>query len=341
MALVDAIRDLLPVPLSPLGEAAVNAYAALPGVNEWMPPADFQQIQAQRLVQMGWPLAVLGANESLKRILRKSKNGKVDASDWSVIHAGALLTHLGARVEFLKESESRSADIRAWWGSDPVDAEVKTAMVKERQTELRQIMETLTQVIGTRSTSWHPLIHLGEVPVADVQSEIIEYVLKLNAGERAGSPGVWDLYAVPIDQEQVIVHPESLRALRPAWWGDDGPSLSSTALSFSAKPEDVRRILIVGKLQVVSYLNQVREKAERPQGDPDHSFLVMLDQGSGEAMPMRHQRWQSELTSWLPLWPRVSGVLCFDQRPYAFGKFCWKLSFHPNPHAARPLPTPL
>jgi hypothetical protein len=99
MALVDAIRDLLPVSLSPFGEAAVNAYAAVPGVDEWMPPAGFQPIQAQRLVQMGWPLAILGANEGLKRILRKSKNGKIDASDWSVIHTGALLTHLGARVE--------------------------------------------------------------------------------------------------------------------------------------------------------------------------------------------------------------------------------------------------
>jgi hypothetical protein len=59
-----------------------------------------------------------------------------------------LLTHLGARVEFLKEGQSRTPDIRAWWGTDPVDTEVRTAMVKERQTELRHIMETLRRVIG-------------------------------------------------------------------------------------------------------------------------------------------------------------------------------------------------
>src|SRR6516165_1945021 len=106
MALVDTIRNVLPVSFSLFGEAAVTAYAALPGVDGWMPPAGFQPIQPQRLVQMGWPLAVLGANEGLKRILRKWKNGKIDASDWSVIHTGALLTHLGARVEFLKEGQS-------------------------------------------------------------------------------------------------------------------------------------------------------------------------------------------------------------------------------------------
>ncbi|WP_315783058.1 hypothetical protein [Bradyrhizobium sp. SZCCHNPS1003] len=319
----------------------MNAYAALPGIERWMPPAGFQPIEALRLVQMGWPLAILGENDGLKRILRKSNSGKIDASDWSVIHAGALLKKLGAHVEFPKEGEARTPDIRAYWSGVPVDAEVKTAMVKERQTELRHIMETLTQVIGTRSAPWHPLIHLGEVPFADVQSEVIDSVLQLNAGNRAGVPRAWDVYAVPIDQEEALVDPERLRTLRPAWWEDDGPGLVSTGLSFSANPRDVRRILIAGKLQFVSYLNQVRDKAERPQGNPNHSFLVVLDQGSGEAMPMRHHRWQSELAPWLSLWPPVSGVLCFDQRPYAFGRFCWKLSFHPNPHADRPLPAAL
>ncbi|MFZ1109315.1 MAG: hypothetical protein WAN43_13350 [Rhodomicrobium sp.] len=318
----------------------MNAYAALPGVDGWMPPADFQPLDAQRILQMGWPLAILGASKGLKRILRKSKNGKIAADDWSVIHAGAMLTQLGARVEFLKEGKSPTADIRAWWGSAPLDAEVRTASVKGQQTELRNIMETLRQVIGTRSTSWHPLIHLGEVPVAEVQSDIIDCVLKLSAGDRAGTPGVWDVYAVPIDQEQIFIDPERRQALYPSWWQDDGPSLSSTELSFSAKPEDVRRISIIGKLQFVSYLNQVEAKAGRPQGDPKHPFLVVLDQGYGEAMPMRHHRWQSELASWLPIWPRVSGILCFDARPY-ISKFCWKLSFHPNPYASVPLPTPL
>src|SRR5712671_1874855 len=160
MALVDTMRDLLPVPLSPFGEAAVNAYAALSGVSDWTPPAGFQPSDAQRIVQLGWPFAVLGANASLDRIVRKASGGKFDAPDWSVIHAGALLTQLGARVEFPKEEKDRrTPDIRAWWDDVPVDAEVKTATVKVRQTELARIMDTLRSVIGTGSTFWHPLIH--------------------------------------------------------------------------------------------------------------------------------------------------------------------------------------
>jgi hypothetical protein len=178
--LVDVVRALLPVPLSPFGESAVNVYATLPGVEEWTPPAGFQPIDAQRIVQLGWPFAVLGPNASLERIIRKAVNGKFEVSDWSVVHAGALLTKLGARVEFPKEEDFRTPDIRAWWGGDPVDAEVKTAMVKDRQTELRRILDTLRQVIGTRSTPWHPLIHLGELPIAEVQSQIVDAILPLH-----------------------------------------------------------------------------------------------------------------------------------------------------------------
>lgn len=43
----------------------------------------------------------------------------------------------------------------------------------------------------------------------------------------------------------------------------------------------------------------------------------------------------------LPLWPHVSGIVCFYQLPYAFSKFCWNLSFHPNLDASMALPAPL
>jgi hypothetical protein len=342
MALVAAIREFLPVPLSSFGEAAVNAYAALPGKGDWMPGDGFQPYGAHRIVELGWPFATLGANATLGNIFRKAVDGKFKPDDWSVIHAGALLTKLGARVEFLKEADEKTADIRAWWGGAPVDAEVKTAMVKDRQTELQGIMDTLRQVVGTRSTPWHPLIHLGEIPIAEVQSEIIDAVVALEAGNRMGSPNRWDVYAVRLDQEQAVVDPAGLEQLRPIWWKDDGPSLISIEMSFSGNPDDVRRLRIAAKLPFLTYLNQIREKADHFQGNPNHPFLVVLDQGSGAAMPMRHQRIHDELKEWLlPPWSHVSGVLCFDRRPYTFSKFCWKLSFHPNPNATLPLPATL
>src|SRR5262249_44382347 len=156
------------------------------------------------------------------------------------------------------------------------------------------------------------LIHLGEIPIPEVQSQIVDAVLEIGPGQRAGSLDAWEVYAVPLDQEEAIVDRAQLQKVRPTWWKDDGPTLWDTGMSLSADPNDVRRIHIAAKLSFLTYLNQIREKAEYPQGDPNHPFLVVLDQGSGGAMPVRHQRIQAELALWLPLWQRVSGILCFD-----------------------------
>jgi hypothetical protein len=195
MSLSDQVRSLLGVPLSSFGEAAVNAFATLLQVGGAALGEGAQPLDAHRIVELGWPFAVLGENVSLERIVGKAINGKFDATDWSVIHAGALLTKLGARVEFLKETGRPTADVRAWWGGATVDAEVKTVMVKDRQIELQQIMDTLSQVIGLRATPWHLLIHLGEVPAQDVQSRIVDAVLALVPDKRMGEANVWDVYA--------------------------------------------------------------------------------------------------------------------------------------------------
>ena len=98
-------------------------------------------------------------------------------------------------------------------------------MGTDRQTELRDIMNTLQQVIGHRSVPWHPVIHLGEVPGADVQLKIVDAVLRLRPGERAGLADVWEVFAVPLDQE------EAIGKFQPAWWKDDSPSLFITGMS--------------------------------------------------------------------------------------------------------------
>src|SRR5712671_3451434 len=109
-------------------------------------------------------------------------------------------------------------------------------MVKDRQTELARIIDTLRSVIGTGSTFWHPLIHLGDIPLVDVQSQIVDAVLALPVGKRAGVFGVWDVYAVPLEEELALVDPARLNELRPAWWSDDGPSLWTTGMSISSHP---------------------------------------------------------------------------------------------------------
>src|SRR5947207_820665 len=124
MPLLDSLRPLLQRPLSPLGEAAIRAYGALPGVADWLPPPEFQPIDALRILEFAWPLVVLGSNPGADRILRKTNSGRMPAPDVSVIHAGALLTELGAAVEFPPEEKNiRTPDVRARWSGGVVDVE--------------------------------------------------------------------------------------------------------------------------------------------------------------------------------------------------------------------------
>jgi len=120
MSMLEALQSHISKPLSPFGEAVINAYEAA-GVSGNL-QARFSRLTFYRILAQGWPLAILGPNTSGNRIISKALSGS--PQDWSVICAGALLTQLGASVEFPKEkreSGARTPDILASWNSDVVD----------------------------------------------------------------------------------------------------------------------------------------------------------------------------------------------------------------------------
>lgn len=332
--LLDALRPLIQRPLTRLGEAAVEAYERLPGIAGWTPPPDIQPADVHRIIECGWPLAVLGPNVSLNLLLEKG-----DSSDLiSVLHSGALLTHLGASVEFIKEVKClRTPDIRASWGSELTDVEVTTPLIKPQQEELQSIMDVLGQVIGHDSGAGHLLIHLAGIPTQAVQSKIINAVITLRSDERDGTENEWEVAVIPVDRGDNLVDQTAIESLRPVWWGNEGPTLINSSITI-CPPEIDRRILLYSKIPFLSYLNSIRSKIDRPQCDPNNPYLVIIDQ---PFMPLGHGQLEVELEPWWHQWDHLSGVLCFDRRAYFYNRFCWKLSFHPNPHANRPLPEPL
>jgi hypothetical protein len=125
-----------------------------------------------------------------------------------------------------------------------------------------------------------------------------------------------------------------LNNLRPSWWGDDGPTLTTSRVILSSDP-NTRRMRIDSKLPFLSYLNQIMRKVDRPQRNPRHPYLIVLDQ---YALPMRHKKLTEELSPWLAQWDHISGILCFDPRAFFGAPFCWHISFHPNPGGAISLP---
>lgn len=334
MGLIELVRAAVPEPLTELGTAAVTAYAALPGVT---PPAtDFHFGNALDVLQEGWPLAVLGHTQGLERLVRKANGGKFDPSDLSVIHVGAMLRRLGADVEFLPEqTNKRTPDLRASWTGKTVDVEVATAAVKAQQDALDEVMKDIRDAIGRVDAECHFLVLLADLPDARTVTEIKATILSLTCGcERVTDQ--WAVYAVSREQFASL---EGKESLRPGW-REDGPTRVIMGAMVGGT-EGGRQFRIESKVPFLSYLNQVRAKADRPQGDPEKPFLVVLDQGSGGALPLRHGKWSSGLSEWWPNWPHVSGVLCFYRFASVDGSFCWRVSFHPNPKAARPLPAAL
>jgi hypothetical protein len=336
MSLLNALLPFIQKPLSPLGEAAVNAYEMLPGVAGWTPPPNFQPIHAHDILAAGWPLAVLGSRPGLQRLLLKSGSREISPPDLSVIHAGALLTTLGCSVEFPEEKPGRrTADIRASCDGAVVDVEVTAPLQKDPHRELQHIMQVLSKVIGTDTAGWHPLIHLAGIPTDDTQSKIIDAVITLGPGGRVGSLGAWDVYAVPFEQGHALNDAAKLQAFRPVWWDDEGVTLFAASTLLASQPESVRRMQVYAKLPILTYLNSIQSKADRPQREPNNPYLIMIDQS---AVRLSHTKLSRELSGLLPLWPQVSGVLCFSQDPCYYRNFCWPMSFHPNPDAERPLP---
>ncbi len=335
------IINKLGISLTPVGEKACYAYEALLGVENWE-SAEWQPIHAQRVLQNGWPLAILSDNASLNGFLNRKRlpptTGRtVSSDDWSVIHAGAILKQLGVEVEFVAEVHNkRTPDLYAYVDQSYFYVEVTSGNQRNVELKISAIVELLTSALHDHQNIFHSLIYLGEdIDTVDL-SEILEAVTRLQPGQEAGQEKAWHLYAIPLDQESAIIDPSQRGNYIPRWWVDDGPTRRSSAVALS---QDITaRLEIAAKLSPLSYINSVRRKAERYQGDYHYPFVIAIEQ---LGMPLRHSTWVKELECWLPMWPHVSAVICFDRRPFMFSKFCWHLSAHLNQNAKHKLPNGL
>ncbi len=345
MKLSEYVKPALLRPLSKLGRDACDAYEALPNELNFRPSTPGEALS--RVLSYGVPLAIVGKNVSFEKMIKRSipailQTGNMERHVWGVMYAGALLRQLGGEIEFPKENnDSRTPDIRARWKNSPVDCEVTTVEVKAQQERLQTILDILSSAIGMDGRDWHTLIHLGEIPGEATQEQIVDAVLELTPGQTAGVEHAWHVQAVPPGQGDALTGGAGLEELRPEWWIDDGPTLFVSGLTLSSNPENTRRLRICAKLSFVSYYNSIERKVQSQQRDPSNPYVIVVNQGAGRAMPMRHNRLVQELAGYLPLWDHVSAILLFDWRAYPLGPFCWKLSLHINADARIPAPEAL
>jgi hypothetical protein len=110
------ILDALPRALSPAGEAAVEGFLSLPGASAWQP----DRIGLKELsfvFDLGVPASLIGPNESARALLSHIGDAARDgqppnATSARVLHAAALLTRWGSRVEFAPEARAPRFELR-------------------------------------------------------------------------------------------------------------------------------------------------------------------------------------------------------------------------------------
>jgi hypothetical protein len=106
------ILEALPRPLSEFGMAALEAFLSLPGASAWRPERLWLK-ELSYVFDIGLPFALIGDNPSAKshslRVGEAVRFGEYpQRSQWSEIHAAALLSRWGAEVRFVADNKTRA-----------------------------------------------------------------------------------------------------------------------------------------------------------------------------------------------------------------------------------------
>jgi len=204
MPLIDRIVAEYPVrlDLTDLAAAACEQFESFAGLTEKL-PKPLEGTNIQNILEFGWPLAIVGANPSFEwlrnRVTKEiARTGHASRSDWAVIHAGALLTALGARVTFLREVKkqgTRTPDIRASFDDQVIDFEVTYPKIRRRSRELQQLITEVNLEVDKiyRGEPYYLFVYIGEVELTSVGAEIIDAIRAL-PGKASMAPsidGMW------------------------------------------------------------------------------------------------------------------------------------------------------
>lgn len=324
--------------LTPIGEHALTAFLALPGVEKWS-PENFYGLEVDLIFNYGLPFAIIGHNQSAHKFrinAGRSIIGEIglSPSDMSEIHVCALLSHWGMNPNFVETTKAKTPDIECNSSNGLVlDIEVVRA---DRRHDHKKVQDSLTSFTGA--------LQPGDIDsnlacfMADASNNqelnaVFDAALRLAPGNSTGVEGRWMVVAVPLERGDEFISQVELFA--PEWW----PKESACFIANSVLLGSPVTITIRSLVPLVKYLGPIVRKANQPQSRRGHPFLIAMD---SMELPRAHDRIPPELDEYFSLWDHVSGVLILDARFWAIGEkkeYYW--SIHTNPHACIPLPADL
>lgn len=331
------IRTVLPHSLSEIGDAALESFLALPCATAWH-PSNLWMRQISMIFDVGLPFALLGSNLSAEAYRQEIGNAIANEnyaslSCWSELQAGALLSNWGAKVTFIKRVKGvRTPDLEADFSDEAVmDVEVTRGEIRQLHTAVKDGLENLAGALVAGDVDWNVICFFADASNAGDINAAFNAAIGLSPYEIKEEHGHWAVRAVPLEQRDDVVR---AKMFAPEWWPSDEPDFSVTSTLIGTKSSPV--IAFRSLIPMASYMNPIRSKADRSQGNPEHPYLIALDTSE---MPRAHERIIGDLNSYFANWNHVSGVMLFESRFWVGVESKeWIVSIHANPHAHLSLP---
>lgn len=340
-SLNNRIRSALPFPLSEIGETALESFLALPGATEWN-PSNLFLAKLSMVFDIGLPFALLGSNPSAET--HRQEIGKAIASEnyaslscWSELQAGALFSNWEAKVSFIKRVKGvRTPDLEAEFADAVVlDVEVTCGEIPQLHKAVKDGIENFAGALHPSDIDWNLNCFMVDASNVDELTAVFNAAVELRPNEIKEEPGRWAVRAVPLEQRDNVLGVNANKMFAPEWWPSDEPSffVTSTVLGTTSGSQV---ILLRSLVPTTSYINPIRNKADRYQGNLEHPYLIALDTYE---MPRAHERIIGDLNSYFANWNHISGVMLFESRfSTLVGSNEWIVSIHANPHARLSLP---
>jgi len=339
------LRKAVGKPLTPTGENALAAFLGLPGMERWQ-PSDLHLAELSTVFAIGLPFSLLGENPSTKKLSKKIaqtflSQDRLPKSEWSEVQAGAVLARLKAEISYVPRAKvegTRTPDLRAIWSRDAqLAVEVTRADRRDLHHKVEQGLNALIEVVRPMDQRWHVLAFFSDASDKDALMAALEAVIYLKPGQSADADGRWAIRAVEGDLREEVVGASAKALFAPSWFPSDAPTFMRTSTVVGAGFSPV--ITLYSLVPAWTYLEPIARKANRPQSDAKMPFLIAMDSAE---LPRAHERARSDLLESFPAWPRISGVMLFEYRPWAgVERKEFIVSIHANEEAALPLPEPL
>lgn len=330
----------------------LNIATALPGLATWT-PTTIDAFAASSLMQTLVPIWHVNGDgsfaEAYEAIAAALSLGAVGVNrgpklpSVAELACAACLKAFGAAdvKKIVARVGARTPDLATLWPTgEEVQVEVIYPEQKAGHRENTNWMAGLIEELHSLGRSFDLKVVCLRQLTRDERSRLVSAASVIGPDSMTEAEGVWHLQSeTPPHAPGTIWIGGFNHVPLPPWWPAQRFALRIQFRMALGTPDDAQpnpRVFGVVGLPFDGYLNPVRAKADRPQGEKGKPFLIGVDVGD---LHDAERVFKAELPNWFQQWPHVSGVLAFrDFLSAELDKHTYRATLFANPHATLALP---